>query len=174
MMSKIGAQDRKPAATRKIAIEILFLDLNVCGRCKGTNANLDAALSEVSHILHAAGVEVSLTRTQVKSEKQARALRFMSSPTIRVNGNDIALELRESHCQSCTSVCNNPINCRVWVFQGREYTEAPKAMIVDAILREVYGGQPKSRPKADPFKDVPENLKRFFAGKSGSGCCATP
>jgi hypothetical protein len=61
------------------------------------------------------------------------------------------------------------VNCRVWVFQGREYLEAPKAMIVDAILREVYAGQPQLAPAAVLFEDVPENLKRFFAGKTR--CC---
>lgn len=174
MKTRTEPQAEKPIPSRKIAIDFLYLDLNVCGRCKGTNANLDAAVSEVSQILDAAGVEVSITKTQVKSEAQARALRFISSPTIRVNGNDIALEFRESHCQSCANACNSPIDCRVWVFQGREYTEAPKAMIIDAILREVYSGQPKPASKAVRFEDVPENLKRFFAGKSGSGCGAAP
>jgi hypothetical protein len=81
-----------------------------------------------------------------------------------VNGKDIALEFRESHCQSCASACDSPVDCRVWVFQGQEYTEAPKAMIIDAMLREVYAGQPP--PKQIPFKDVPANLKHFFAHNS--------
>ena len=170
MNTSIDSQAVDTAARRKVKIDFLYLDLNVCGRCKGTNANLEAAVSEVSQILGAAGVEVSVTKTQVRSEEQARALRFMSSPTIRVNDHDIALELRESHCQSCTGACNSAINCRVWVFQGREYTEAPKAMIVDAILREVYADQPRAVSSAAAFEGVPENLRRFFAGKSGSGC----
>jgi hypothetical protein len=174
MITQTEPQTEKSTTSQKIAIDFLYLDLNVCGRCKGTNANLEAAVSDVSQILGSAGVEVSITKTQVRSEEQARALRFISSPTIRINGNDIALEFRESHCQSCATACSSPINCRVWVFQGREYTEAPKAMIIDAILREVYGGQPKRASKAVPFEDVPENLKRFFAGKSGSGCGAAP
>lgn len=172
MNSPVDSQAADTTARRKVKIDFLYLDLNVCGRCKGTNANLEAAVSEVSQILDAAGIEVSVTKTQVRSEEQARALRFMSSPTIRVNDHDIALELRESHCQSCTSACNSAISCRVWVFQGREYTEAPKAMIIDAILREVYANQPRAVSRAAPFEDVPENLKRFFAGKSGSGCGA--
>jgi hypothetical protein len=45
-------------------------------------------------------------------------------------------------------------------------------MIIDAILREVYANQPRAVSRAAPFEDVPENLKRFFAGKSGSGCGA--
>jgi len=120
-----------------------------------------------------------VTRTLVESEEQARALRFFSSPTIRVNGKDIALEFRESRCESCESCASNgTVNCRVWVFQEREYTEAPAAMIVDSILREVYDGQPQSAPEQVPFEDVPGDLKRFFAGKAQqkatqeSSCCS--
>jgi hypothetical protein len=155
-----------PPMSRTIAIDFLYLDLEVCTRCIGTNTNLEAALSEVSQILRAADVAVSVTKTLVQSEEQARALGFVSSPTIRLNGNDIALEFRESRCESCEScACNGTVNCRVWVLQGQEYTEAPKAMIIDAILREVYADQPVSAPAAVPFEDVPENLKRFFSGK---------
>ena len=167
-----------PTAAKRVTVDFLFIDLEVCTRCLDTNANLEAALSEVSQVLSTAGVEVSVTRTLVESEEQARALRFFSSPTIRVNGKDIALEFRESRCETCEScACNGTVNCRVWVFQGREYTEAPTAMIVDAILREVYAGQPHG-PQRVPFEDVPENLTRFFAGKvqqkatEESSCCS--
>jgi hypothetical protein len=170
MDSQIEPHGDAPGSRPRISIDFLYLDLKVCGRCKGTNANLDAAVSEVAEILKAADAHVSVTKTQVTSEEQARRLRFVSSPTIRVNGNDIALEFRESHCQSCASACNSPIDCRVWVFHGREYTEAPKAMIIDAILREVYAGQSKPASRPVRFEDVPENLKRFFAGTAGSGC----
>src|SRR4029434_5215208 len=67
-------------------------------------------------------------------------------------------------CESCAR--NGIVNCRVWVFQGREYTEAPKGMIVNAILQEVYGGQPQATAPLVPCEEVPENLQRFFAGKA--------
>lgn len=170
----------KPTAARRVTVDFLFIDLEVCARCLGTGANLEAALSEVSQVLVTAGVEVSVTRTLVESEEQARALRFFSSPTIRVNGKDIALEFRESRCETCESACacNGTVNCRVWVFQGREYTEAPTAMIVDAILRAVYAGQPQPAPEPVAFEDVPEDYARFFAGKAQqkaseeSSCCS--
>jgi hypothetical protein len=167
-----------PTASRTIVINFLYLDLDVCTRCIDTNANLEAALSEVAQLLRAADIAVSMTKTLVQAEEQARALGFVSSPTIRLNGKDIALVFRESRCESCESyACNGTVNCPVWVFQGQKYTEAPKAMIIDAILREVYAGQPGSTPAVVPFEDVPENLKRFFSDKrqqqaaAESSCC---
>jgi hypothetical protein len=153
-------------ATRPIAIDFMYIDLEVCDRCRGTDANLEAALAEVSAVLKGAGREPIVRRTLVESEEQARALGFVSSPTLRVNGRDIALEFRQSRCESCESCsCNGTVECRVWVWQGQEYTEAPQAMIVDAILQEVYGGlAPQAVPAAQV--EVPENLQRFFAGKA--------
>ena len=115
----------------------------------------------------------------VESEEQARALRFVSSPTIRVDGDDVALELRESSCgsEACTDGCGDQIACRVWVHRGREYTEPPVAMIVDAILGHVYGGAPgRAAPEPEAY-ELPENLARFFSGKAAAAalkelaCC---
>jgi hypothetical protein len=155
-----------PVKAAAIEIDFMYIDLEVCDRCRGTDANLEAALTEVSSVLEAAGREPVVRRTLVESEEQARALGFVSSPTLRVNGRDIALELRQSRCESCESCsCNGTVECRVWVWQGHEYTEAPTPMIVDAILQEVYG---QLAPQAGSAAQVeaPENLQRFFAGKA--------
>ena len=96
-------------------------------------------------MLQAAGIEVEVNKVHVATEDLARAWRFVSSPTIRVDGADIALELRESSCgsEACTDGCGDQIACRVWVHHGEEYTEPPAEMIVDAILRHVYGTTPE-------------------------------
>jgi hypothetical protein len=165
-----------PAATHQLAIDFMYLDLETCTRCRGTDANLKAALAEVGRVLEAAGVDVLVRKTLVASAEQARALGFVSSPTIRVNGADIALELRQSSCAECgeACACDGTIDCRVWVWQGQEHTEAPTAMIVDAILREVYGGGERAIAPL-PVGPVPENLARFFAGKerlaASASCC---
>ena len=163
---------------RQIVIDFLYLDLEVCRRCIGTNQNLEDALKEVSGILQSTRVEVNVRRTLVESEEQAQKQAFFSSPTIRVDGKDIALEFRESRCEDCEEcACNGEIHCRVWVFQGHDYTEAPKAMIVDAILKAVYGGIQPPAQERPPFKDLPGDLKRFFSGKAkqktvdASPCC---
>jgi hypothetical protein len=165
-----------PASARKLFIDFMYLDLDTCTRCRGTDANLEAALAEVERVLEATGATVSVHKTLVASAEQARMLGFVSSPTIRVDGADIALELRESSCAECSEVCacDGTIDCRVWVWQGQEHTEAPSAMIVDAILREVYGGGVRVIAPL-PVGAVPENLARFFAGKerlaASASCC---
>jgi hypothetical protein len=166
-------------AIRPLEIEFMYLDLETCTRCRGTDANLEAALTEVERVLDAAGVEVVVRKTLVSSADQAQALGFISSPTIRVNGQDIALELRESSCAECGEACgcDGAIDCRVWVWRGQEYTAAPKAMIMDAILREAYSGTAQTVSPALTSANVPENLARYFAGKKQlvaepASCCA--
>ena len=68
-------------------------------------------------MLEAAGVEIVVKKTLVDSEQKAMELGFVASPTIRVNGRDIALQLRESNCASCGEACGceGKIDCRVWV-----------------------------------------------------------
>jgi hypothetical protein len=170
-----------PAQTSgRLRLEFLFLDLTICSRCLGADRSLESALDVVREVLQATGVELEVDKILVESAEQARALRFVSSPTIRVDGHDVALELRESSCGSdaCTDGCGDQIACRVWVHRGEEYTEPPVAMIVDAVLGHVYGGAPpRGARQREPYV-LPENLARFFSAKTGSAeseesaCCA--
>jgi len=146
---------------RRIIIDFLYLDLSVCTRCQGTDESLDDALSEVSKVLEVTGVEVTVNKINVKSEELAMMHRFTSSPTIRVNGRDIQMEVKESLCESCGDLCGDEVDCRVWVYQGKEYAVPPKAMIVEAILKEVYGGN--DNKQTEHKYSMPENLKRFYA-----------
>ncbi len=147
---------------RQITIDFLYLDLSVCTRCQGTDTVLDEALAEVSKVLQATGAEVALNKINVNSEELAVAYKFISSPTIRVNGHDIQMEVKESLCESCGDLCGDEVDCRVWVYQGKEYTVPPKGMIIEAILKEVYGGS-QGRNVIEQEYVVPENLKRFYS-----------
>jgi hypothetical protein len=163
----------------RLRIELLFLDLTTCTRCRAAERSLEAALDLVRDELEAAGTEVEVDRIQVESAEQARNLHFESSPTIRVNGRDIALELRESSCgsEACSDGCDEQIACRVWVHRGSEYLEPPVSMIVDAILAKGYAGDAVEHPAdAQPY-GLPENLERFFARKRAvaprqAACCS--
>lgn len=164
-----------------LGIDFLFLDLTTCTRCLGADRSIESALAVVGEVLEATGVEVEVKRVLVESVEQARALHFVSSPTIRVDGQDVALELRESSCgsEACTDGCGEQIACRVWVHRGQEYTEPPVAMIVDALLGHVYGGSPTpAASEVQPY-ELPANLVRFFSARSGSAestqsaCCSS-
>ena len=166
------------AHPERLWIELLVLDLTTCGRCRGADRSLRAALDLVGDLFEATGTQVEVERIEVQSGAQARELRFESSPTIRVNGRDLAVELRESSCGSegCTDGCSEQIACRVWPYRGREYTEPPVSMLVDAMLRAVYAGDAvEDTADTQPYA-LPGNLERFFAGKAVAGsrkaaCC---
>lgn len=154
----------------RVQIDFLYLDLTSCDRCLGTDRNLESALQAVRDVLEATGMEVDVRKTLVETPAHARELRFVSSPTIRINGRDLAFELKESACgcDACTDGSGEPIACRDWTYRGKEYTEAPVGLIVDAILGEVYGGSRRQASAPDDAYQLPENLERFFA--EGAGC----
>jgi hypothetical protein len=172
-------QTAEARSTRKVEIEFLYLDLDACTRCKGTDANLGTALHKVRAVLEASGVEVAVRKVLVNSESTALKHRLASSPTIRVNGRDIALEFRETPCDTCTEACgcNGIVDCRVWVYEGKEYTEAPVPLILNALLTAIYAGQTDVElpSPARPFV-LPDNLRQFFAGssakKAAGSCCS--
>ena len=150
---------------RRLDIEFMFLDLNVCVPCRGTQSSLEEAISEVSHVLEATGIEVNVRKIHVQTEEQALELGFVSSPTIRINGRDIQLEVKESLCESCGDLCGDDVDCRVWVYRGKEYSVPPKGLIIEAILREVYREPNKSAREITRPAEVPENLKKFFGAR---------
>jgi hypothetical protein len=147
-----------------LTIELLALDLTSCGRCVGTERNLEDALETVSAVLREADVETKVEKHVVTTTEQAERLRMIASPTVRVNGEDIALDLRESNCGDCGDLCgcDGGVDCRVWVWKGKEYLEAPKGMIIDAVLRAHTAG-PFLRPPGE--YRLPDNLRKLFAAK---------
>lgn len=77
-------------------IDFLYLDTTVCGRCQNTEKALDEAVASVAGVLNAAGYEVNVNKVNITTRELAIQYQFISSPTIRVNGNDIAAELQET------------------------------------------------------------------------------
>ncbi|SKA93975.1 protein of unknown function [Caloramator quimbayensis] len=157
-----GCNDTNITNRRKLIIDFLYLDLSVCERCQGTDKSLDEAINEVSKVLESAGIDVIVNKINVNSEELARKYKFLSSPTIRVNGRDIQMDVKESLCESCGDLCGDEVDCRVWVYQGKEYSSPPKAMIIESILKEVYGGN-NSIDSEEKEYVMPDNLKKFYA-----------
>lgn len=170
--AKPGAARTTPVAGGESAgsvfmdVEILALDLHTCDRCTGTDSAIEAAVMDLRPVLESVGVALRFRKTVVQTAEQATALRFQSSPTIRINGRDLPIELRESRCGDCTTLCGGTAvtDCRVWVWRGREYTEAPKGLIIDAILRAYPNAAHEAAPAPEAFV-LPENLRRFFDAK---------
>lgn len=182
----------RDAAPRRLDIEFLYLDLTECARCTDTAAGLTGAIGLLDPVLRETGFEVRLRRVHVTTEQQAREARFASSPTVRIDGRDVALESRESPCTDCGGLCKDsgPVSCREWRYRGRWHTSPPRALFVEAILGAMAraAAAPASTsalvpapaaaparssppccgdsgPPADsvpPF-ELPENLRRFFA-----------
>lgn len=165
-----------PTEKRSINIDFLYLDLSVCAPCRGTESILDEAIKDVANILEFTGVEVVVNKVNVTNEEKAINYKFVSSPTIRINGRDIQLEVKESPCRTCSDLSGEETDCRIWVYQGREYNVPPKAMIIEAILKEVYGGNGNDNIVEQNYV-IPENLKHFYSAmerkkhETGSPCC---
>lgn len=149
------------ANKKQIIIDFLFLDLSVCTRCQDTDNSLDEALKEVASVLEATGPEVKVNKINVNTAELAVTHKFLSSPTIRVNGNDIQMDYKESLCESCGDLCGDTVDCRVWIYQGQEFTAPPKAMIIEGILKAVYGRNLNTKTAQQEYI-LPENLRRFY------------
>lgn len=150
--------------TKKIIIDFLFLDLNICNRCQGTDTSLEEAIADVAKVLQLTGIEVVVNKIHIDSKEKAIQYKFISSPTIRVNGKDIQMGVKESLCESCGDLCGNEVDCRVWTYQGKEYNVPPKAMIIDAILREVYDDANTLSHSGNNIEEyqLPKNLEMYF------------
>ena len=151
---------------KKNILDFMYQDLSVCERCQGTEGSLEEALAEVKKVLEITGTEVIANNIHIDSEEKAIQYRFESSPTIRINGKDLLLETKESLCESCGDLCGDEVDCRVWIYNGKEYNVPPKAMIIDAIFREIYNGSGAFQTNGDENKnnnyELPKNLKKFF------------
>ena len=161
----------QPVERRKVVqVEYLYLDLERCDRCIGADQALEEVLEALTPALRLAGYEVEYRKIEVANADLARQHRFLSSPTIRVNGRDICAETEENACGCCSGISGTAVDCRVFPYEGSTYEVPPRAMLAEAILRGV-GEAP--RPVIGPYR-LPENLKRFFEGKErscGSGSC---
>lgn len=164
---------------RIINVELLALDLSTCTRCVGTLANIETAIKTVQQVLEVTEIDVQLQKILIVSEEQAREHRFVTSPTVRINRRDIAFETIESECEACTDLCGcaEGTTCRAWRYRGQEFTQAPVGLIIEALLREIVGSDTQAATESLVYEGVPENLRRFFTGKSGQGpaglnaCC---
>ena len=163
-------QKKGSSVMKQLAIDFLYLDLETCERCIATDETLKQAIETLSAIFDMLGYNVTRNMVNITSKELAEQHSFVSSPTIRMNGVDICSELVESACADCGDLCGDSVDCRMFVYEGKPYEQPPIPMIVESILKAIYGEQPHE----DKTYTLPDNLEQFFAGKSSrcdGGCC---
>lgn len=169
---------RIEASNKRIVVEYLYLDLQTCDRCIGTDNILDEVMMVLTPALKLAGYEIEYNKIEIKTEELARKHQFLSSPTIRVSGNDVCQAVAENSCGCCSENSGTDVNCRVFEYQGETYEIPPQEMLAEAILKEVFSMLDAGSDCSE--YQLPENLKTFFEGKSskdsdecscGGNCC---
>ena len=149
-------------------VEYLYLDLHTCERCVGTDLELTEVLDTLAPALRLAGYEVEYRKTEMTDADTARRHRFVSSPTIRVNGRDIGGPVRENDCGCCGDIAGTDVDCRVWEAGGEAFEVPPREFLAEEILKALFGG---AAANADPGAyALPENLATFYEGKGRCGC----
>ena len=159
------AMKKTSSDARMLQVDYLYLDMDTCRRCRSTDASLKKALKVLSGVFDELGYQVRLDETEIATRKLAKRHRFLSSPTIRVNGVDIETAVKESGCADCGSLSGCDTNCRVFTWRGKDYEQPPAGLIIDGILRVLYGG---AKTTKKPYV-MPTNLVRFFAGAKKRG-----
>ena len=159
---------------RKILkIDLLARDLDICQRCVPTGEQLRDAITLLSPVADALGIELRHREIVVQTPEEAKEYALLSSPTIRLNGRDVAQDIRESLCESCGDLTgNNPaVDCREWHYRGQVYYAAPLPLLIEAIMEAMLNiDTPPIIPA--PLEELPENLQRYFRDKKvPSGCC---
>ena len=161
---------------KKIIVEYLYLDLETCDRCIGTDNVLDEVMMTITPALKIAGFEVEYNKIEMKTAEIATQYKFLSSPTIRVNGQDICQSVAENSCGCCSDISGTDVSCRVFEYNEETYEVPPKEMLAEAILNAVFG-QLETGCSCGEY-ELPENLREFFEGKKskfgcscGGNCC---
>jgi len=78
-----------------------------------------------------------------------------------VNGIDIGGEIKENWCKDCGDICDDDVDCRVFSYDGEESNQPPVPMIIDGILKVIYG---KISAVEKEYR-LPDNLDRFYKSK---------
>lgn len=163
-------------SVKNVLIEYLYLDLTTCDRCIGADNVLDEVMMKLTPTLQLAGFEVEYSKTEIKSVELAVKHMFLSSPTIRVNEQDIFGSVKENSCGCCSEISGSDVDCRVFEYNGETYEVPPKEMLAEAVLKSVFGSVESGCSYGG--YELPENLRAFFEGKKntsgcscGGGCC---
>lgn len=168
-----NSADQAPGAKKTLNVDLLAIDLTSCRRCVPTGDQLKRAVDLLTPVAEALGIELKYREIIVQTAVEAKANALLSSPTIRLNGRDIAQDIRESLCESCGDLTVNDtlVDCREWHYRGKVYYAAPVPLLIEAIMAAMLDID-ATPTTPEPIAELPENLQRYFDNKKQTkGCC---
>ncbi|HEV2398066.1 MAG TPA: DUF2703 domain-containing protein [Candidatus Sulfotelmatobacter sp.] len=112
----------KESGQRELKIEVLYVE-----DCPSH----PAAVKLVKEILAAQGIAAEIREVLVSDESTANLLQFFGSPTIRVNGRDVAREANELQSFG--------LSCRLYA--GSKPTGLPPAELIHQAVMEARRGE---------------------------------
>ena len=130
-----------------VVIEYLYLDLNTCERCVKTEKVLESVVDELRHAFKIAGYSLEYHKVLIETAEMATAYRFLSSPTIRVNGRNICNFLKVNNCGYREDIAGAPLTEMI----AEEIIKWAMAPHLPSFLLDEYV--------------LPDDLKKFFDGK---------
>jgi len=89
-----------------------------------------AAMAELKSILAVERISAQISEVLIASARMAEALKFRGSPTIRINGRDIAGESEAQHFA---------VSCRL--YPGEKHPGVPPAQMIRRAVREAMRGE---------------------------------
>ena len=93
----------------------------------------DLALERLREVLDEKGLDANVEVVKVESEEQAQELRFVGSPTILLNGQDIAPPLPDSHYA---------LTCRAYRLEDSRISPLPSS----DTIRQAIDAAEKAEP----------------------------
>jgi hypothetical protein len=96
----LSSETQKEQISRRVLnVDLLVIDLNVCKRCVPTGDQLRVAVNLLTPVAEALEIHLRYHEIVVQTAADAKEQALLTSPTIRLNGRDIAHDIRESECE---------------------------------------------------------------------------
>ncbi|MGA9749304.1 MAG: FAD-binding protein [Nocardioides sp.] len=151
-----------------VRIELFALDTDHCSPCRAALSNLQEAAAELTRTLDSSTYDVDARLVRLSSPEQARELGVVSSPTVRVNGLDIELDVEEEPCTTCSDLAGADIACRTYEWQGRRHDHPPVALLVERVREHLDHPEREPGPRPGVLEtQSSSSIDRFFEARTG-------
>ncbi len=124
---------------KKPSLKIEYLYILDCPWCLITKKLLKESLKELK-------IKSEIKDILIDTAAKAKKYKFVGSPTIRINGEDIQETIDKARCLPCEELSKNKqmtefvkqecsCGCRIYYYKGKQYPYPPKRMIKDALRK---------------------------------------